>query len=176
MGGGTVAAMAIDNPGRTRALVMVDGALSGPDRTFVGQALKFPPVNRWFQVVLRHVLINEKNMGNFLTSAYGRSPSPEEVSGYLHPLMQPGTERALVDFARTASHVDVDQLATLAMPILGIWGQDDSWVPLEAGEKMKELIPEMELKVIPGAAHCPMETHPDEFNKTFVDFLAKIFE
>ena len=176
MGGGTVTAMAIDNPGKTKALVLVDGALFGADRKLTAWALKYPPFNRWLQVILRHSLINIDNIESFLTSAYGKKPSESQVSGCLLPLRQPGTERALADFARTASNVDVDPLEEVEIPILGIWGEKDTWVPYQEGEKIKTKLPRMELEVISDAAHCPMETHPAEFNQIFIDYLKKIYE
>lgn len=164
MGGGTVAAMAIANPARTKALVLVDGALLGSDNTLTGLALKYPPINRWAQVALKYFIINKDNIENFLTSAYGRKPTQIEVLGYLNPLLQPGTERVLVDIINSASNVEVDSLMEVDIPILGIWGEKDTWVLLEQGEKINTRIPRIELEVIPGATHSPMETHPDEFN------------
>lgn len=100
MGGGTVAAMAIANPARTKALVLVDGALLGSDNTLTGLALKYPPINQWAQVAFKYFIINKDNIENFLTSAYGRKPTQIEVLGYLNPLLQPGTERVLVDIIK----------------------------------------------------------------------------
>ena len=79
MGGGTVAAMAHQEPKRTESLVFVDGALFETSRG--GFTLSsVPMLLRWVQVALEHVIINEDRIRSFLSSAYGVAPTAEQVA------------------------------------------------------------------------------------------------
>jgi 4,5:9,10-diseco-3-hydroxy-5,9,17-trioxoandrosta-1(10),2-diene-4-oate hydrolase len=62
-------------------------------------------------------------------------------------------------------------MQSLQIPVMGLWGELDSWVPREEGEMLLEVFPNMKLTIIPGAAHCPMETHAELFNKELLAFL-----
>jgi len=54
---------------------------------------------------------------------------------------------------------------------LVVWGKKDHTIYLKNAKKLKRYVPTIELKVIPEAAHAPMETHPEIFNEILLDFL-----
>jgi len=172
MGGGTVAAMAYQEPKRTESIVFVDGALFETSRGgFDLTAL--PMLVRWVQVALEHVIINEKRIGSFLESAYGQVPTNEQVAGYLKPLQVKGTARAAASFIKTSENLPESALATLTVPALAIWGELDQWVPVGDAIRIKTLMPQLDIQVIEGAGHCPMETHSGVFNKYLFTWLSK---
>ncbi|SCP94932.1 alpha/beta fold hydrolase [Anaerobium acetethylicum] len=173
MGGGTIAAMALDHPERTAGLLFVDGVLENNNRTVVPSLLRFPPIRRWADVLLQY-MIDKDDLSKILESAYGRVPLPEEVEGYATPLLQKGTARALLDMTSTASGVEPSRLAGSDFPIQYIRGEQDDWVPPDTAEELKEILPSMDVETIPGASHCPMETHPEEFNRLLLKFIAEI--
>ncbi|MDD4541904.1 MAG: alpha/beta hydrolase, partial [Eubacteriales bacterium] len=148
MGGGTVAAMAMAEAEKTKAVVFVDAALFSFNSRVAVWALAYPPLSRWAQVVLRYSILKKDRIESFLNSAYGRSPDEKEISGYLRPLEQPGTEGALLDFVKTSSSEAIDPLGEAEIPILAIWGENDNWVPLAEAEQIRNMIPGMELEVI----------------------------
>lgn len=170
MGAGAVTAMALADKERPDLLVYVDGAVlpNGRERA---NLLGLPPLSRWFEVVGRYGLLSEKQIRGFLESAYGRPVSGEELSGYLEPLKLPGTESAFVDMINTTTQLEADRLRDTDIPAFGIWGAGDTWVPVDQAYKLKGLIPGFELKIIQNAGHCPMETHPEEFNQILLDRL-----
>jgi len=171
MGGGTVAAMAADRQERTASLILIDGALFETSRS-TGLVTFFPPVVRWLQIVLEKSIIREKNIRSFLASAYGNEPSDADVAGYLDALSVPGTALAVRSFLETSRNVPVEELAGLSMPALAIWGVQDTWVPFSDTQKIKDFIPQLEIRPIEGAGHIPMETHPAEFNRILLEFLS----
>ncbi len=171
MGGGTVTAMTKDRPEQTKNLILVDGAVFDNQPGFATQLLKYPPLARGIKILFERVLLKRNRIEDFLTSAYGRLASPEEIDGYLEPLQMPGTSNVALDLVKTAKNVSIETLKTNQVPILALWGQEDTWVPLSQAEKIQELIPRTELTVISGAYHCPMETHADLFNETLLQFL-----
>lgn len=170
MGGGTVAAMALQEPQRTEALVLVAGALlENPRRG--GLLLAYPPLARAAAVILERLLPGEERMAGLLASAYGRTPSAEELAGYQAPLLLPGTARSLTDMVRTARNVPLNALQDLTLPVLGIWGAEDAWVPPAQGEALRDILPSYSLALLPDAGHCPMETHPQAFFDILLAFL-----
>lgn len=175
MGGGTVAAMAHQDPVRTQSIVLVDAALFETGRG--GFTLSSVPMFvRWVQVALEHVIINEDRIGTFLKSAYGRAPTSEQVAGYLKPLQINGTARAAASLLKTAENLPESALATLEVPALAIWGKEDQWVPFTDTDRIKTLMPQLKIIAIEGAGHCPMETHSDIFNNHLLTWLSESVE
>jgi len=174
MGGGTVAAMGMEKPEKTASLIFVAGAVfdNNPGRGNI--LFKYPPVQRWVKVILHNYAIHPERISSFLESAYGREPYDYEVTGYLNPLKQSGTSNTMIDMIKTAKNEPIENLAGTKIPILGVWGEDDSWVPKSEGERLIGILPKMQLEIIEEAAHCPMETHPEEFNSIILKFLNEI--
>ena len=134
--------------------------------------LAIPPLGRWMTLALERFLISETRISSLLESAYGRAPSPEEVEGYLSPLRLPGTARSLLNFLRTSKNEDPAALKGLPVPVIAIWGSRDTWVPPEDLDRLSAIRPDITARVIRGAAHCPMETHPDEFTAIVLEWLS----
>lgn len=169
MGGGTVAAMAYQRPTSTASLILIDGALfeSGRSNRFA----TFPILSRWVQVLLEHFIIKPRRFESFLESAYVQAPKAEDIEGYYEPLSLPGTARSALSLLKTAENITSEQLTQLTMPILAIWGEKDSWVPIEEAKRIQGLLPQTLLQIIPQSGHCPMETHPEEFNQHLLEWL-----
>jgi 2-hydroxy-6-oxonona-2,4-dienedioate hydrolase len=117
------------------------------------------------------VLLNRFAVKKLLKSAYGRKPSWEETMGYLHPLKKRGTARAVLGMAAHYEELLDLHSDSLKVPVLAIWGDVDTWVPYAAYAPVVDSFPDSRTELIQGAAHCPMETHPEEFIKVFVPFL-----
>jgi pimeloyl-ACP methyl ester carboxylesterase len=171
MGGGTAAAMTMSDPDRAKALVLIDGAVFDNAPGITNMLLRYPPAARWLQVFLRYYAFKPERIGTLLSSAYGQTAEADEVEGYLAPFRLKGTTRTLVDLVRTAENEPVDGLIQLEVPIYGIWGSDDTWVPMEQGISLKSMMPRVDLNVIDGAVHCPMESHPEVFNEKMLEIL-----
>lgn len=173
MGGGTVTAMTVERPEDTENLILVDGAVFENQPSFVASFLAYPPLARGVRVVFDRILLNEERIDDFLTSAYGRQAKADEIAGYLAPLQIPGTPNVAVDLVKTAKNIPVVDLKNNQVPILALWGEEDTWVPLAEAAEIQRLIPQTEIITIPGAYHCPMETHAETFNEELLSFLEK---
>ena len=170
MGGGTVAAMAYLNPGRTRSVILIDGALIDTNQGAAG-ILKIPPFDRYATVFFEKFFITQANFRKFLVSAYGREPSQEELREYEKPLQLPGTASCLMGFLKTSKNIPLENLDNLDVPFYGIWGKEDTWVPVDQALKIKEHIRNFTFVSIEGAYHCPMETKSVEFNQILITYL-----
>jgi 2-hydroxy-6-oxonona-2,4-dienedioate hydrolase len=171
MGGATVAEMALQRPAQTKSLTLAAGAVIERGLTQPNILLRYPPAARWARVLSTNYFISESRVAQLLVSAYGRTPSSEEVSGYYLPLTVQGTDRVLIDLLQTGITTPGQKLAELTVPVLCLWGEADAWVPLEQGETAAAIIPGAELVVIPGEGHCPMETAPEQFNRELFEFI-----
>jgi non-heme chloroperoxidase len=82
-----------------------------------------------------------------------------------------GTLDCIAAFGRTDFRDDV---AKVTVPTLVIHGDSDGTVPFEvSGKRSAELIDGAELVVIEGGPHGLNTTHPGEFNRALLEFLAR---
>lgn len=172
MGGSVVVAMALQRPEQAKSLILAAGAIPGTAGTRQSWLFHYPPVARAVRHLATRVLLSEENVIKALTSAYGRAPDRDEFEGYYRPLLIRDTDAGLVMMLRTSDHLLFDQLEDLDLPTLLIWGEEDAWVPLNAGQKLLSVLPSAQLITLPEQGHCPMETAPAEFNLHLIEFLA----
>ena len=65
-----------------------------------------------------------------------------------------------------------DQLKSIDVPVLAIWGEHDRLIPLADAETLVKSVRRGRLVVIPGGAHAPYMTSPAEVNRELVQFVA----
>lgn len=165
MGGEFACWMALDRPGRVAGLVLVSTVL-GTNRP-AGKMAWFPPVLWGFRSWLTNTLFTREGVQELLEKAYGRPPSPDAVNGCLAPLLRDDAERALVRYVRTAGP-QVPPFDAITRPVLHIWGSEDSWRSLEEAREQVGERENVTFRIIEGAGHIPMDTHPEQFT-TAVD-------
>lgn len=178
-------------------LVFVDGAVriaettpsngSGSTRlndamgipSFVNQLLAFPPVNWWARLGLR-AFVRPEMFTSMQRSAYydPEFVTDEVAAGYQEQLRVQGWDEALIEILRGASFGDAplteSDLAQITTPSLIVWGEDDTWVPISAGERLRDLLPNNTFVVYPQTGHLPMEEQPEAFNRDLLNFLANL--
>jgi len=59
----------------------------------------------------------------------------------------------------------------ISKPVLILWGREDTWIPLEKGEALHEMIPGSIFHVIPNAGHLVIEEQPDRINEKIIPFF-----
>lgn len=170
MGGGTVAAMAAAEPNKTKSLILIDAALYETNQNFF--LIKYPPVVRWIQVALEKIFLSRDFIEDFLTSAYGRSPTVEEVSGYLEPLEILGTARSIKGLLETSKNMEFAKIENIKPRTLIIWGENDQWVPVDEAYRISDMLEFSKLMIVESAGHCPMETHSEIFNTFLITWLS----
>ncbi len=66
-----------------------------------------------------------------------------------------------------------EKLHLIKIPVLLIWGNNDSMIPVEYSKDFASSIPNCELVIMDGCGHIPYEEKPSEFSKLVLDFLSK---
>lgn len=158
---------------RAAGLIMVDGTPrlrhSGGGWSWL---FELPPVGRWAELWAARNLVEESSIAEMLGSALGRPPTAEEFAGYYRPLIIPGTYPALL--SRMSQHREVtdDWMST---PHAIIWGESDSWVPLERARALIDRLPDpVEIRIIAESGHNPMDTHPESFNRLLLEKIQRL--
>jgi pimeloyl-[acyl-carrier protein] methyl ester esterase len=62
-------------------------------------------------------------------------------------------------------------LAKLKVPVLAVLGDKDALVPVDAGHKMQQLLPQLQLSVLDKAGHVPFLSHPSELSAVISRFM-----
>jgi pimeloyl-ACP methyl ester carboxylesterase len=63
-------------------------------------------------------------------------------------------------------------LGSMQTPVRIIWGERDAWLDLAFAERLHELLPTSDLRLIPEAGHFVMEDAPEEVARELSDFFA----
>lgn len=67
---------------------------------------------------------------------------------------------------------DVQPLyAQISSPVLILWGREDTWIPLERGEALHDMIPGSIFRVIPNDGDLVIEEKPDQLMGEIRPFL-----
>lgn len=183
-GGAVIANFALHYPERVDKLVFVDGAvgMTEEDSDDSGMSSLFTfvssldPASPFAQAALRAFLTPER-FTDMLASAYYNPDvvTPEFEVGYQAPLRVEGWEVGLLAFMRDSSSeesaFEVGDLAAIEAPVLLIWGEEDTWVPISVGERLRDIFPQPTWISYPAVGHLPMEELPEEFNRDLVGFL-----
>ncbi len=59
----------------------------------------------------------------------------------------------------------------ITTPVLILWGREDTWIPLEKGEALHEMIPDSLFHIINDAGHLVIEEQPDRLIEKIRPFL-----
>jgi pimeloyl-ACP methyl ester carboxylesterase len=176
MGGNIAWRVALKHPNRVDALILVDA--SGYPSDHSGLPLfvrlgRLPGAKTFFGVLTTRSRIRDS-----LESAYFEDAkvSDRAVDSYYYSMKNEGAMHAVL--ARLRSHSNEtarwhEKIPSLSMPTLIVWGDKDTWIPLENAHKFHNDIAGSELVVLPGCGHLPQEEFPDEFAARVLEFLSK---
>jgi pimeloyl-ACP methyl ester carboxylesterase len=185
MGGAVTALLAVNNPERVQSLVFVAGGVfEALDRETTQETdnqspfaflANLDPTSPGAAQLLR-VTLRPRTFANIMTSAYydQESITDEMVDGYARPLQIENWPQGFLAYlqARDQQIITLSDLAnTATMPVLILWGEEDSWVPITLGEAMLATLPDARMIRYPLTGHLPMEEQTERFNQDLVAFL-----
>jgi pimeloyl-ACP methyl ester carboxylesterase len=61
---------------------------------------------------------------------------------------------------------------SIDLPVLVVWGKEDTWIPVDRGERLARLIPGADLRVVDGAGHLIQLDQPVELATILHGWLA----
>ncbi len=81
-------------------------------------------------------------------------------------------QRTLQEGLQILKQTDLKQVfGDLKIPVVAVLGELDTLVPVAVGEKVKSLLPHMELVTIPRAGHVPFLSHQGELVEAICGFM-----
>lgn len=195
-GGGIISYFSTMYPERVDALVFVAGAVPIPretsatddedtqeDNNGIGSLFELAgnldPAAPVSQTLVRSFLTPEAFV-DILSSAYYDSSivTDEVATGYQIPLQVTGWEAGFLTYFATDNDLafDIDTFTALDVPMMLIWGENDTWVAIEAGSMLAQIFPQATFITYSEVGHLPMEENTAQFNTDLLDFLATIYE
>ncbi|MBX7093608.1 MAG: alpha/beta hydrolase [Flavobacteriales bacterium] len=178
MGGMVIGAFASAYPEKVKGMIYVDGTSPESDgiknnsMLLTSAYLRLGFLHRWADVMMEKVIFSEKRFNELLSSAYLREVSEEEVKIYMDPFHFRGSASAVLRFASQSGYAKVDWKILETIPKCLVWGREDQWIPVSGAEKFLNDHLGIIGRFIEGAGHCPMETHPEQFNQMLLnDFI-----
>jgi pimeloyl-ACP methyl ester carboxylesterase len=164
--GGWLAWLLARDPAAVEKLILISPigihpASAPPDRV--------PAIGRF---LVRHWLPRFATAG-VIRSAYGdQPPSPEVIDRYWKMQRRDHNRDAVDARTRAINVVDhVDDLFTIRVPTLILWGQEDHWLDAADACRFHNAIRESQLVVLPRLGHLAMEESPDTTAKLARQFL-----
>lgn len=159
MGGGHSVAYALAHPERLDGLVLVDAGGAPIEREGGGNIgftiARTPVLNQLMKHITPRSMI-ERSLRETVSNQ--SIVTDQAVDRYWELLRFPGNRDATRRrFSGTWSTFDADDVATIAVPTLVIWGEDDALIPVEAGLWYDTHLPDSRLVVYPGIGHLPHE-------------------
>jgi pimeloyl-ACP methyl ester carboxylesterase len=182
MGGTVTAYFAMRHPERVERLVFVDGGVFAPETSQEAAEEESPLAvlatidpDMPFAVTLLETLLTPERFTDILTSAYYKTEvvTDEVAAGYQRPLRMNNWAAGLLAFQKAVdlAPVTLENLAEIAFPTLILWGEEDTWIPLAAGETMAAALETAIWMTYPETGHLPMEENTARFNTDLIAFL-----
>ena len=199
-GGAVIAQFAVSYPEQVDSLIFVAGAVripmdesainsettpepegnGSPVGNIAGFAANLDPDNPLAVDLVRNFVTPDVFI-DLLSSAYDPTfeVTDEIATGYQRVLQVDGWERAFITlFAmqEQTTPFDFETFAMVDVPVLIVWGENDTWVPISVGERLQQFLPNADIITYANIGHLPQEENPMAFNADVVDFLNMIDE
>jgi pimeloyl-ACP methyl ester carboxylesterase len=171
MGGPIAARYAHMHPEKVAGLIFIapEVVQPGPGDVF---PLNIPLVGEYLMgAVMEPFVLPKLQAADFVNPE--KYPDWEEK--YRIQLQYKGTGRALLSTIRNLTEHDPQEeyraLEKTGIPALLIWGKEDQTIGWEQIEVLSDLLPDIQVEIIPGAGHLPHYEKPGIVNPVLFDFL-----
>ncbi|MCU0578517.1 MAG: alpha/beta hydrolase [Desulfobacterota bacterium] len=172
LGGSLGLLLALKKPDRINRLVLIAAAAYLRKLPWVFRLARLPLARALSRWLFRHGLIRLALRQAFY---HPERVSAERVAAYYERLREPGGLEAQIDLIRGLDLERLnrynDQLPTIAVPTLLLWGENDPWTPLAIGRRLAQDLPRATLQIIPRCGHAPQEELPDDTARLILQFL-----
>ena len=176
MGGGIALDYAAVHPERLEGLVLVDAGGAPPmgkPSGNLGFSLARNPVLREVFVRVTPRALIERSLSQSVSNQ--AIVTPAAVDRYWELLRYPGNREAtFARFAQPRKSVSREALASLKVPTLILWGEEDALIPVAAGRWLHAALPGSRLIFYPGIGHLPMEEAASSTSRDLRGWVAGI--
>ena len=172
-GGATVLRAHLLGAKNYRSLTLIDPVAVAPwilEAALSYHALKHEEAFAKLPAFVHHAIVPA-----YISEATHKALSPETMALYAEPwlseLGQSAFWRQIAQFDEKYTD-DVEPIYDrIRCPVMILWGEEDSWIPVDHGRKLATMIPGSVLKVIPGAGHMVQEDAPEAIVAALFGFL-----
>lgn len=163
---------ACDHPGAVSALVISDSGFF-PDGRWHGMALALRTPGDGEQLVDG---MTQEGLAALLASA-SRGIDAEASAEYFKAFSDEGRRRGQLELYRSGDFEKLaaysGRLASLDVPTLLLWGEDDPFAPVAGAHRLQAEIPHASLVIVEGTGHFVAEDEPERYAAEVVGFLER---
>jgi pimeloyl-ACP methyl ester carboxylesterase len=179
LGGMVAARLALDHPQLVRGIVFVNSMglpmqQPSPFEHALFSAIRAPVIGD----MLAAVIANPWMVRRGLEHAYHRKDTvtPELVEAFSGPLRKTGGAQGYLAVTRALHKLALDvQPGDIEQPALLVWGQEDQSMPADLAERFRrEIVPQVEVQILPQTGHCPFDEDPQAFAGALLPWLERL--
>ncbi len=119
--------------------------------------------------------IHEAIVRAYVKTAAFKPISDATLDMIVRPWTEPDGKAAFYRQIAQANSTYTDEVqplyARISRPVLILWGREDTWIPLERGRVLHDMVPGSIFHVIPDAGHLVIEEQPDQLIAKIRPFL-----
>lgn len=119
--------------------------------------------------------IHEAIVRAYVKTAAFKPIVDETLDMIVRPWTEPEGKAAFYRQIAQASSSFTDEIQPLygkiSRPVLVLWGREDTWIPVQKGKALQQMIPGSLFQVISDAGHLVIEEQPDRLNEKIRAFL-----
>jgi pimeloyl-ACP methyl ester carboxylesterase len=180
LGGGIAMQLFYQHPERCERLVLVDSGGLGREVSMLLRAATLPGAEVVLPVLAAsRVLAAARRAGGVLGGLGMRAPTDIEEMAHGHATLSDGqTRSAFVHTLRAVvepggQRVDATNRLYLVknVPLLLIWGEHDSLIPVSHGHRTHERVPGSRLEIFAQSGHFPQLDEPQKLVSVLTDFI-----
>ena len=157
-----------------RSLTLIDPvALSPWGSPFSSQVRSHVDVFRALPASIHDALVRA-----YIRSAHSRTMAEEDILEYVRPWVgevgQAAFYQQISQFDRRYTDEIELHYASVRCPTAILWGEEDRWIPIEAGHRLRKRIPSARFQAVPNAGHLMHEDAPEAIVGAVLNFLSDV--
>jgi pimeloyl-ACP methyl ester carboxylesterase len=137
----------------------------------------------FFRLVHEHVdvfdalpaAVHEGAVRAYVAGASHTGLTPAQADMLVAPWLGPDGQHAFYRQIAQADQTYTDEIQSrypeLDLPVLIVWGQDDTWIPVDRAHRLADVIPDSRLELINAAGHLVQIDQPVSLATTLDDWL-----
>jgi pimeloyl-ACP methyl ester carboxylesterase len=156
-------------PEKVENLVLVAGAITEERdidvfRNNLLKVLDFPIIREYGRVALKIFTYNDRVEKILNSAIYNPQDVNIQEPSFVDPTVFLNWEYVAIKMA-SSSYLNVlrENVSEIDAPVLIIWGQEDTWVPVFKGDYLHRNIGNSEFEVLENVGHLPMLEAPEAF-------------